>query len=291
MMGAQEATQMSRTKKVLLWLFTVGVVGTFAVLANFVTIVDSDWYKNLRLSSLSGWLVYGVIGVLSAGVIGLGAGLFLSTRRSSQIATRSSQIMEHERLLWKRFVRTFRSLALDHIVTPSTRDALGPLLNELARRLPDNGVHHKLAVARPNGSGTFSILAERGMDPTSVATIERLANWKEKRSFFSMALDLTDRPYETYRSGSTHYLDIQKPEGAGERPTTSGYHFIVPLKQDPHYEQLPAQTLALISIGIPKGQEFDSAAQEHLYQEIYPAVKSIEAVLLGFLLLGRIPAK
>ena len=188
--------------------------------------------------------------------------------------------------LWKRFVRTWRALTLDELPNPSARDALEPLLDELAKRLPGNGAHYKFAIAMPSPDGSFKILAERGMDPTSVFTIEREANWKEKRSFFANALDLLDRPFAVYSTGTANYLDIQKPQGSGSRPTSSGSHFIVAIKHTLYYHQMPRNTLALVSIGIPKGQDVPEAGQEALYNSIYPVLKGIEGMLLGYRVAG-----
>jgi hypothetical protein len=282
---------LSKLKRIIQIVVVGQVVLFIGLVADVTTILTSGWFKTVLSADVIWWSSYILNLVLTCLVI------YIFRRASKQEGSframvkgeqgRLERLKAYDVSLWKRFTRTFRSIALKDLPTPSTRDALEPLLDELAKRLPDNGAHYKLAIARPNPDGTFKILAERGMDPATVFTIEQMANWKEKRSFFANVLDL-DRDDETqyalYYTGETNYLDIQKAAGTGNRPSSSGSHFIVAIKQSTYYHNLPKHVLALVSVGIPKGREIKEDEQEVFYQNLYPIIKGIEAILLGYLL-------
>jgi hypothetical protein len=182
--------------------------------------------------------------------------------------------------LWKRFVRTHRSIMLDHLPIPSIRDAIEPLLDELSKRLPNNGMNYKVAVAKPEEDGKFKILAERGMDPSSVYIMEQKANWKSRESFFASALFLDEeKKYTKIPSGNHNYVNIQRPAGTGG----SVAHFLVAIKSANYYNQFPENTISVVSIGIPSGQDFSDEEASHFYSEVYPILKGLESVLLGYL--------
>jgi hypothetical protein len=273
----------------------IAVIGQVLMLigltADMTTIVTSAWFVRLRSFGLFRLSSYALNLALTGVVIYI---FKTASAHESALQTmirneeaKLSNLIVHDMSLWKRFIRTWRSLALEELPNPSKRDALEPLLDELTKRLPDNGADYKLAIAKPEANGTFKILADRGMDPSTVFTIQQKANWKEKRSLFSNVLESGDAKYATFPSGSTNYLDIQDKVGVGQRPTSSASHFIVPIRHDIYYHKLPKQTLALVSIGIPKGREIQGDQEQALFQAIYPIIKGIEGVLLGCALVER----
>lgn len=183
--------------------------------------------------------------------------------------------------LTRRFGRIMQAILLDDIRAPSERDILEPLLNELSRRLVDGGISYKLGVVRPNEDGTFSMLAERGMDPTSIDALERRANWKGRESFFADVVNSDDdSQYFVFQSGTGNYLDLQKEKGRGERPTSSRFHFIVPLRDPLVYTDFPRGCIGLVSVGVPREASFLPAQQRELYDLISPVVRCIEVALL-----------
>lgn len=265
------------------------VLLVIGLIADLTSIFSSTWFTRLFnfnsvrwLSLILNFILTGVLIRLHRDALRTGASLRSDIEN---LADQNEQARRRGIGLWKRFIRTFRAIALQGVPKPAQRDALEPLLDELAKRLPGNGAHYKLAIARPTPDGSFRIIAERGMDPSSVFNIERMANWKEKRSFFANAFDLPEASkFAVYRTADTNYLDIQSPHGSGARPTSAGSHFIAAIKQ-PAYEDLaPRATLALVSVGIPKGAEIPHAELEGFYHEIYPVLKGIEGILLGYLI-------
>jgi len=268
MMGWDDLS-ISRVRTIIKIVVVGQLVLLIGLAADLTTIVTSAWFRKLRSWDIFKWSSYILNIVLTVVLIYVFYKILMQQGAFRDVLTieheKLSRLQTHDTRLWKRFIRTWRSLALEDVPNPSKRDALEPLLDELAQRLPNNGVHYKLAIAVPREDGTFKILAERGMDPSSVHTIEQKANWKEKRSFFANALELTDPRYAIYETGSTNYLDIQRPEGDGRRQTAAGSHFIVAIKNANHYSRLPKQTLALVSVGVPKGQEIDQNDAEAFY--------------------------
>jgi hypothetical protein len=272
-MGSKSSNKADYLIRVLLG----SVAFTFiSFIADISEIISSSWFTTLTSSSAMRWAPYILNIVLSTVLI-----IMYRTLKSEHEQINKSLEFECRvhNSLWTRYVRTLRAIILDFIPTPNVRDTLEPLLDELAKKLPSNGVEYKIAVARPIPNGKFKILAERGMDPASVHSIEQKADWKARTSLFSSALMLTsDKPYDKYVSGEQNYTNIQRPTGVG----SSASHFLVVIN-DPLYpdSDFPHNALGVLSIGIPKAHDFDEDDADLFYHRLFPIIKSIESILLN----------
>lgn len=265
-----------------LWKWVIGSVAVSVILtfvgliADVTQIVTSSWFEGLMTSNAIRWAPY------IANVILLAFVIHIYRKSKSEQAKMNSSLEFAYRVnqsLWIKYVRTLRSIMLEDITKPSVRDTLEPLLNELAKRLPENGVEFKIAIAKPFLDGRFKILAERGMDPTSVHSIEAKSNWKEQKSLFANGLYLSgEKPYSKYKAGGNHYENIQRPQGTG----SSVSHFIIVLS-DPVYPEaeFPRNALCVLSIGIPQSHDFNDTEEALFYGRIFPVIKSIESMLLS----------
>lgn len=262
-----------------------GVALSFiSFIADISEIVSSPWFTALTSSSAMKWLPYILNIVLSTVLI-----IMYRKLKSEQEQIYSALKIEcrmHNNL-WNRYVRTLRAIILDFIPTPNVRDTLEPLLDELAKKLPSNGVEFKIAVAKPISNGKFKILAERGMDPASVHSIEQKADWKERRSFFSKALLLSsEEPYDKFATGEENYTNIQRPTGVG----SSVSHFLVVINDQMYPDSdFPHNALGVLSIGIPKSHDFSEDEKKLFYEKLFPSIKSIESILLNRQSIDRIP--
>lgn len=189
--------------------------------------------------------------------------------------------------LWNRAVRTLRANILDSLPTPAIKESLDPLMDELLKRLPENGLNFKISIAQPQLDGTFKILSSRGTDPASVHLLESKSNWKERKSFFSSSLLLEEeKPYNKYISGNTNYVNIQRATGIG----TAKQHFTVVIKNNSYNDKtFPHNSLAVISIGIPPELSITDEEDQKFYNKIYPSIKSIEAIFLLNLINNKHP--
>ncbi|MGB7924868.1 MAG: hypothetical protein WCF57_16630 [Pyrinomonadaceae bacterium] len=265
----------------LLGLLLGGVGLSFlGFIADISEIITSPWFERLISSK---WIPYVLNILLSIFVIYLYRKLKAAyTKVDSSLASSKELLKSEVRLncnLWKRYVRTLRSIVLEGIASPTIRDSLEPLLDELAKKLPNNGVDYKIGLVKPYTDGSFKFLAERGMDPASVHSMEQKSNWKERKSFFANGIYLPDdRPFRKYKSGEPTYSNIQRDQGIG----TSISHFVVAIKA-PVYPELtfPQNTIAVLSIGISKEYDFPEDQEPVFYDKIFPIVKSIEAMLLN----------
>ena len=274
-----------KTPVTVLRLLLGGVVLTFlSFVSDVSSIVSSGWFKALLSSSTLRWAPH-ILNLLLAIFV-----IYLYRKSQSDYKAVDAALVSTRDLLnsegrlnnrlWKRYVRTLRSIVLESISTPGVRESLEPILDELAKKLPDSGVDFKVGLVKPCKDGRFKFLAERGMDPASVHSMEKKSNWKQSQSFFANGLYLSDeRPYRKYASGTQNYSNIQRDQGIG----SSVSHFVVAIK-DPVYSEstFPENTVAVLSIGIPKRHDFDSDEDENLfYERIYPFVKGIESILLN----------
>lgn len=183
--------------------------------------------------------------------------------------------------LWKKIIRTLRAIFLKTVSkNTNIQNTLEPLIDELCKRLPDNGTNFKIAIAQPLSNGTFSILHQRGMDAISVTSIQEKANWLSGDSFFAQALSLDeDKPYYTYLSNSDKYVKIQNKASI----SSSKSHFIVAIKHSNYPDSIfPKNGLGLLSIGIPQKHYFEheDPSEICLFQDIFPIIKGIESILL-----------
>jgi len=266
----------SRFKLLLGSLVFIVIIGFISLISDLTQILESDWFKGLMSLNIVKGLPYFLNFLLAIFVI------YLYIQLKEEYVKLSNALKSECKLsisLWRRYVRTLRSITLKTIATPNTRDALEPLLDELAKKLPENAVDFKIALAKPYADGSFKILAERGMDPASVYSIEQKSNWKEKKSFFSNGVYLNEEsPYGKYESGELNYSNIQRKTGVG----TSSSHFVIAIK-DPVYPgpTFPENVLGVVSIGIPKKHDFSKDENELFYDKIFSSIKSIESMLLN----------
>jgi len=274
-------------------VITVALIGQifiiFGVIANITQVFESKWFNKVLSSNFFQWVSY-ALNILLSGFL---VYIYIRTkkygdacyREVTAIRSQLSTQMDQEKSLWRRLVRTVRSLALSHIPNPTQRDSLEPMLDELMKRLPNNGVDFKIAVAKPMLDGKFKILANRGMDPPSVYSIEQKADWKLNKSLFSDGLDLDDeKRYCIYNAGEKNYQNIQRTVGTG----SSVLHFIVAIKCDFYpLQQFPKKCLGVLSIGIPKNVDYTKDKEEELFLTVYPIVKGIETILLNYSFISR----
>src|ERR1044072_2226231 len=274
-----------KTPVTVLRLLLGGVVLTFlSFVSDVSSIVSSGWFKALLSSSTLGWAPHVLNLLLAIFVIYLYRKSQTDYSAVNAALASTTDLLNSEgglnNRLWKRYVRILRSITLDSISTPGVRESLDPILDELAKKLPDSGVDFKVGLVKPCRDGRLKFLAERGMDPASVHSMERKSNWKQRQSFFANGLYLSDeRPYRKYASRTQNYSNIQRDKGI----VSSVSHFVVAIN-DPVYpgSTFPENTLAVLSIGIPKRHGFDSDQDENLfYERIYPFVKGIESILLN----------
>lgn len=241
------------------------------LVADLATISSSGWIQTIVSSKGAKYFPYILIVVMAVTLLYM----------YRQLVRRAAEVEDTRALstsLMKRTVRILRAIFVDDLPTPLIRDALDPLLDELAKRLPDSGTGFKISIAAPNIDGTFEILASRGTDPASVHLLESRSNWKLQRSFFSDSLLLDeDKPYFVFTAGGVNYVNIQRPTGIG----TSKQHFAVVIKNHRYNAgQYPHNSLAVVSIGIPPKFRLSDAEASALYKKIYPAILAMEAVLL-----------
>lgn len=252
----------------------LSVSAIFACISFFADIKELlPWLKYLsdliNLTKLS----YGVNVLLLLTLL-----FFLQNKSSSEKYT-----ADLNSSLWRRTIRTLRSIMLPDLPTPQKRDALDPILDELAKRLPNYGKNYKMAIAQPSANGKFKIIAARGMDPGSITKIEQRSDWKENKSFFSNALSLDDnKNFARYKTGGTNYVNIQNPKADRTSASTSSSHFLIAIKSTNYYNIFPGNTLAILSIGIPLEFDFDESQENSFYMNIYPVTKSIEGILLSY---------
>lgn len=261
-------------KKIKIFIIITGV--TFAssiigLITDLTAIFTSNWFDKVVSSNI----------VLSLPYITSFALLCLVIYEFKVLKKKTNEINRYYILRnkhWERMIRIFRSILLDNLNTPTIKDTLDPLLDELSKRLPEHGVDFKMSIAIPLNDGSFSIIASRGMDPASIQIIEQRSNWKERKSFFSNGLSLDeDQPFAKYASGTGNYENIQRPTGVGN----SKSHFVIAIKNSGYKKELfPEHTLAVLSIGIPIKHSLKDNENEAFYNNIYPIIKTIEAILL-----------
>lgn len=260
------------------------------IIADITQLAGKGWLKEVVTSAGLRWASLGLCLILTGCLV-----LMMSRVRkqegSLQIARAAlsddeKSLSNNEKSLSDRFIRTLRPISLGVTSLPPLRDGLEPMLNELARRLPEHGGRYKFAIVRPLATGRFEVLAERGMDVTSVKVIEEQANWKERKSFFSATLnDGGESPYRVFETGKGEYIDLHLALARGERPSSSVQHFIAPLRDPVTYKNFPNRTVALVSVGIPSGAELSTDDDcLALYSSIYCVLEHIEALLLVYLI-------
>lgn len=269
-------------KKIETYLIITGItvfINIIGLIADFSSISESSWFSQVLSSKIMIRFSY----FLSIILLFLAIYIYQVLKKKLEVVEKEyNQEIEKEHSLnnrhWERMIRTFRAILLNDLPTPSIKDSLDPILDELAKRLPENGINFKMSVAKPLTNGGFKILAARGMDPASIHLIESRSNWIEKKSFFSNGIFLDeDKPYAKYISGSSNYENIQRPTGIGNAKS----HFVIAIKNNNYKkDNYPENTLAVLSIGIPSEHSFSDDENQAFYNKIYPIVKTIEANLL-----------
>lgn len=270
------------------------LLSVLGILADTTTIITNQDLK----SFLSKLYPYAIV-VATLAFASLSVFYWWRARRYSEELRRSLEGGERDRLTHETQLRERQSLEfallrrLCRVVgsgTPVTslpdipESHIQSLFDELVGALPpDFESHHKFSVARPNADGTFSLIAARGMDPAAIASIEQRASWATGRSFYASLLnDANKAEWRIFPTSDTSYVDTRSAGNSVSRPTSSSSHFLLALRDEDLYVNLPKQTLALVSVGIPKRIGIPSAEDgEELFKSVLPVAKAIEVLLLA----------
>ena len=150
--------------------FTSSIIGLITDLSTFFS---SAWYQKIVSSKIMMLIPYLISFLLLCLVI---YEFNVLKRKTKEIGNYFNLRNKH----WERMVRTLRAIILVNLKTPSIKDALDPILDELSKRLPEYGLNFKMSIAVPYENGSFKIIASRGMDPASIQ-IERRGQHRLRR--------------------------------------------------------------------------------------------------------------
>jgi hypothetical protein len=173
-----------KTPVTVLRLLLGGVVLTFlSFVSDVSSIVSSGWFKALLSSSTLRWAPH-ILNLLLAIFV-----IYLYRKSQSDYKAVDAALVSTRDLLnsegrlnnrlWKRYVRTLRSIVLESISTPGVRESLEPILDELAKKLPDSGVDFKVGLVKPFKNCRLKFLSERGMDTATENSKEKKSKWKQ----------------------------------------------------------------------------------------------------------------